>query len=139
MSFEALNDINSQALSYLLLACRHREVAEALVAKGCDINLATYHDEATPLMRASERSHGQIVDRLLNLAGLHNFNTQDDQGCSALFLVCQEGYQEVAEALVAKGCDINLAHHDGVTPSMAAIEWGHAQISRLSPYLGRFA
>lgn len=59
-----------------------------------------------------------------------NFDLQQTNGATMLYLASALGYNRVVAGLVARGADPDLADHGGFTPLMMAAMNGHAQIVR---------
>lgn len=60
--------------------------------------------------------------KLMNFAGRDN----DD---AVLHVAAAAGYQDIVEALIANGADVNLVNFDGQTPLHLACEKNHESIA----------
>lgn len=115
-----INDAGKKG-SPLILACQknHAVVAEFLMEKGADLNLATSMG-GTALNRASENGNVDLVEKLLaNGAKI---------GPLALIVAAREGFSQVVEILVKAGSDIDAKQHWGQTALMLAAKNGHDDV-----------
>ena len=96
-----LVDTKFQGRSPLHLAASlgKKEAAEALVAKGANVQLKAGGEDTTPLQEASKSGSKDIVQLLLAKGA--DVNAKDRQGKTALDLAQQNGYTEVVNLLKA--------------------------------------
>jgi ankyrin repeat protein len=78
----------------------------------------------TPLMRAAEHGHVEMVKLLLDNGAV--INRPDQLGKSALIWAAEGGDADVIDTLIQRGARIEQATRDGVTALMAAARTGHA-------------
>ena len=102
----------------------YKEVVEALLAGGADVNAKNSSDGATALTTASLRGHAGVVQALLaNGAGV---NAKDREGSTALTLASQYGHPDVVKALfAAKEIEINAKDDHGDSALTLASRYGH--------------
>ena len=93
-------------------------VVEAVLAAGADPGAAAAHSLVTPLIRAAEGGHPEVV-RLLLARGAEP-NAQDAEGRTALAAATAHGDPAVVRLLVDAGADARRASADGRTPAMRA-------------------
>ena len=100
------------------------EIAELLLKAGADVNLPT-RDGATPLMIAAKSGNHAMVVTLLAKGA--DPNARDQKGNIALL----EGVDwiETVRALLASGAVVDARNEDGVTPLMAAVARGQADVA----------
>jgi cytohesin len=84
---------------HLAASLGKREAAEALVAKGADVQLKADAEGTTPLQEASKNGSKDIVQLLLAKGA--DASAKDRQGKTALDLAQAKGYTEVANLLKA--------------------------------------
>jgi ankyrin repeat protein len=111
-------------LTALILASEngHREVVQALLDKGADVN-AKMNDGGPALMKASENGHREVVQTLLDNGA--EVNAKMNDGGTALMKASENGHREVVQALLDKGADVNAKTRRGVTALMLASWEGH--------------
>src|SRR5689334_15647523 len=78
-----------------------------LLRCGASINHLHNRDGFTPLMRAANQGHTELVRFLLNRGADPNQTATD--GASALFWASFKGYEAVVELLLAAGADAKAA------------------------------
>jgi len=117
-------------LHIMFLTGRARlDVAELLIAKGADVNAKETSTGRTPLYRAVEIGHTQIVGFLIDKGA--DVNTKDNEGQTPLHGACKLGYKQMVELLIAKGADINAKDNKGQTALSLANEQGRTEIVEL--------
>ena len=88
---------------------------QPLAALGIDVNQAN-KDGWTPLYRASEEGHTEVVKALLVAPGI-DVNQANKDGWTPLYRASRQGRTEVVKALLASpGIAVNQANKDGKTP-----------------------
>lgn len=97
----------------------------ALIATGQTVGVRDANSR-TPLMRAAERGHREVVKALL-AAGANANDTVTDRdsiwfGCNALIFAAQQGDEQIVEALISTGARPDCEASDGTTPLSLAIE-----------------
>jgi uncharacterized protein len=75
-----------------------------LIEKGADVN-ATSIDGWTPLLRAAQKRHHQILENLLSRGANHRHILMSN-GNSALHLACELGDLQSVKVLVRAGADL---------------------------------
>ena len=119
---------------------------ENINAQIIDLIRKAKDEDTTPLTIASFQGDVNAVKILLEdvnknyyLKGRFDINHQDKDGCTALFLACAHGYEQVVEILLAtEGIDFNTEGKSGSTPLMLASYTGHVNIvKRLLAHLDK--
>ena len=124
----------------LLLACQncHHGVVERLLAhREIDVNKARIIDGSTPLSMACQAKRADsehVTDVVETLLGHEDIdvNKATREGCTPLFVTCQEGRTGVVTQLLSHPTiDVNQARtSDGATPLYAASDGGHEEVAR---------
>ena len=100
----------------------HRDAAEALLAAGADVNLASRESmKVTPLQSAAAGRRLEAA-RLLIAHGAYVNASQPELGFTALHEVAGNGDIEVAKLLLEHGANINAQMTGGKTPLTYALE-----------------
>lgn len=71
----------------------------------------------------------EIVETLIKRGA--NVNFKDNQGRTALFCVCENGYKKIAKTLIDAGSEINYEDNSGCTPLELAFIHKKLEISKL--------
>ena len=109
LSYGAKPDIKDTIGWTALIECcrngweKHKEIAEALINAGADVNQAT-NDSWTPLYLAANNNHLHIVKLLVSKGA--NVNMETRYG-SPLDVACKKGHMEVIRYLVSKGAVVS--------------------------------
>ena len=117
---------------YLYAGARgHIEILEMTLAHGADLE-STNRFGGTTLIPASERGHVETVRRLI-AAGV-NVDHVNRLGWTALIeaIILSDGgpwHQEIVQALVDAGANVNLADGEGASPLSLARRQGHMKIA----------
>lgn len=90
-----------------------REVLQALIETGCDINSLNF-DGRTPLHVMVSRNRLDCVVHLLSHEA--EIDLRDKDGNSALHIAVEKKLVPIVQCLVVFGCDINMKNKDGNTP-----------------------
>lgn len=127
-------DVNAkdkiQDSPYLYAGARgHLEILTMTLAQGADLR-STNRFGGTALIPASERGHVDTVRRLIH-AGVE-VDHVNRLGWTALLeaIILSDGgprHQQIVQALVDAGANVQLADNEGVTPLQHAIRRGHAE------------
>ncbi len=97
------------------------------IAKGGNFNAVDPYGY-TPLKRAIEGHHAEAA-KLLIESGKVDLNTKDLEGKTPLIVALNSGEREIAEALIAKGADIQAKDKNDVTPLNAALRMGQTEVA----------
>lgn len=84
---------------------------------------------ATPLYKAAENGHTDVVE-LLVTSGATKDQATTDTGATPLFAAASKGHAEVATALLAYGASKKPAA-GGLTPHQAARQAGHSALAKM--------
>jgi ankyrin repeat protein len=97
----------------------YEEMASLLLASGADTSRA---DGAawTALMYASANGHRAVVRLLLRFMGGGGLDVMTDEDCTALWLACCDGHDDVVQALLLAGADHTIPATNGETPRQVA-------------------
>ena len=87
---------------------RHVATVEALLAKGADVEAKNVYG-MTALMNAAMSGRADVVRTLLGPKGKADPKVGDQGGVTALHKAAYKGYNDVCEALVEAGADVNGA------------------------------
>ena len=95
------------------------------------------------LPQPQAQGHGQEQGKILSAINMvHNLDVQDDHGDTALMIACGSKHDRVGggnecnpsavQAILGKGCKVNVVNRDGMTALMfAALHGEHEVVSRL--------
>ncbi|MBS7777928.1 ankyrin repeat domain-containing protein [Acidovorax sp. CCYZU-2555] len=127
-------DVNAkdqiQDSPYLYAGARgHLEILTMTLAQGADLR-STNRYGGTALIPASERGHVETVRRLIN-AGVA-VDHVNRLGWTALLeaIILSDGgprHQQIVQALIDAGANVQLADAEGVTPLQHAVQRGHTE------------
>ena len=100
-------------------------VRQLIHEEGEDVNV-TRDDifKATPLMKAADRGHVQVVCELIRAGA--DVNEKDKYKRTALHWASWWGHSSVVTLLAEAGANLNDQDWLGLTPLMMAADWGHA-------------
>ena len=119
---------------YLYAGARgHLEILTMTLAQGADLR-STNRYGGTALSPAPERGHVETVRRLID-AGVAEDHV-NRLGWTALLeaIILSDGgprHQQIVQALVDAGANVQLADGDGVTPLQHAVRRGHTETERI--------
>jgi ankyrin repeat protein len=107
----------------------HRQVVEALLARGADLHSRSRNArENTPLHAAAAGRRAEIADLLL----AHGADVRAAAaGWTPLHLAAGNGSVELAEVLLAAGAEVEARGPDGRTPLAIAVERRHDRVADL--------
>jgi len=105
----------------------NRELIEALLKRGANVNVEESEMGYTPLMEASMKDYHNDSVQLLIEAGA-NLNARNSKGETALMVALKEFGKLNAELLVEKGADFNIANNGGEIPIVIAAGHGYANV-----------
>ena len=116
------------------IACRRgrSELLQLLIECGCDVNIVD-SDNETPLHKAARAHSFECVQLLLD----HDAKVNSVTNChKTALLVAVETYQsdsslDTIEALLKRGCNVNLQDLTGLSPLHVAVENANAKLTEL--------
>ena len=113
-------------LEKLIKACEDRDLekVKSLIGKGLDIDLE--YKFWTPLTKASEKGHSDIVEYLVENGA--KINEENSYGWTALMCASMNGRLDIVEYLVENGADVNIINNAGNTALILALMDGHLDI-----------
>jgi len=123
-SGQSLNDQLFTAVQSIVFKrdeANHKATAEALIAKGADVNAKNKnYMDWTPLHAAVQSDSKDIAELLISKGA--DVNARDLYGRTPLFEWADDGSDnEVAELLISKGADVNTSDDVGDTPLHIAV------------------
>ena len=98
------------------------KIVKFLVAKGANINIASYSGN-TPLTNAANNGHREVVEFLISKGA--DINAGNNTGDTSIFQAAVNGHNDVVALLIAHGIDINAQKDDGRTILHQAARNGH--------------
>ncbi|XP_025159696.1 ankyrin repeat domain-containing protein 17 isoform X2 [Harpegnathos saltator] len=114
---------NKTSETALILACHggFLRVVEYLIKTDIDINMgyAVY----TPLIKAAQAGHIDVVRYLLNCAA--EVEIQSDKGKTALTYACENGHTDIVTLLLTFNANLEHETKEGATPLILACIAGH--------------
>lgn len=93
--------------------CSSREVLDALIERGCDVNALNFDGRSALHMMVSRNRLECVVTLLAHEAEI---DLRDKDGNTPLHLAVEKKYIPIVQCLVVFGCDINLKNKDDKTP-----------------------
>jgi ankyrin repeat protein len=102
---------------------------KALLKEDPDLVAGEYNNGMTPLHRAAEFNHKDVVELLL--ASKADVNAKDDNGRTPLNIAAQEGHKDEVELLLANRANVNANAQNGWTPLHWAVEKGNKDMAEL--------
>jgi ankyrin repeat protein len=103
------------------------QMVPQLIRQGADPNIQNKNG-CTALFLAAAKGNLEIVNQLLEL-GKAEVDLAERTNDSPLLIACQEGYLEVARALIDHGADVNYQNNKGVTPLIRAVYGNHRDLT----------
>jgi len=126
-------DITKEGDGYLHLAASagHTEVAERLLAWGCDCRQVNLKRE-TPLICAAQWGHFGVAEKILLYESDDDFlQARDDQGYTALLTACARGHNKVVRVLLKqKNLDCSVVDIFERTPLMQFCYRGNVETAK---------
>lgn len=107
---------------------------KALIEEGANIDLRDSSFGKSPLLKAIELNHSEIVQELLDHRA--DVNQCDKNGWSPLHRAAEHGNLELVQALLAHGADVKALTNKGITPLMQAFVKHHSEIVQLLREMG---
>ena len=126
----AVNDSGLTALYYAAVNDKNPGVAKILIEKGADVN-AGNKDNATPLMRASEKYETSVVSLLIAEGADVNAVTTEDGWMAIHYAATNTKNPEVIKILLKNGADVNAASKSNGTPLTGASGYNHVSVISL--------
>ena len=114
---------------YIASARNAIESTTNLLKAGTDPNKAIKRNGWTPLMIATLKGFGDIVNLLIQYNV--NVDLQNKNGATALYIACENNATNIATNLLKGGADPNIKERSGWTPLMIAILKGFDDIVNL--------
>ncbi|KAK4158951.1 ankyrin repeat-containing domain protein [Cladorrhinum sp. PSN259] len=105
-------------------------LARTLIERGAMVNRKANEDFGTPLQRAAQMGHCEMVDLLLNHKSDPNAAPRVDFGATALQYAAMGGHLLIVHKLLASGAEVNQAgsKYCGRTAIEGAAEYGRLEI-----------
>jgi ankyrin repeat protein len=100
-------------------------IAQALLAKGANVNARTSYGINSALTVSARKGDARVVRVLLEHGAEINRNGE------ALVEAARRGHREVVQVLLAGGMDVNAKTYSGTTALIAAAHEGHAELVEL--------
>jgi ankyrin repeat protein len=99
-------------------SCNHIQVAELLISKGADVNIANHESEEgidkrscrSPLMAAVQHGHDEMTRRLISHGSEVNYADRVT-GWTPLMLAALSGHKTAVSVLLKKGADCNMVNN----------------------------
>ncbi|MFH1066478.1 MAG: ankyrin repeat domain-containing protein [bacterium] len=102
---------------------------QSLLKKGVDVNTRNDDSKETPLMRAAQLGHEEIVRLLCDHKA--DLNARDWQHCTALIWAIVYDREKIVELLLGKGAATDTGEARTRTALMWASTYGHLNIARM--------
>ncbi|RLU18410.1 hypothetical protein DMN91_008767 [Ooceraea biroi] len=117
-------------LSSLHYAIRnnHIDIAKIILAKDKNVDINESSGGFTPLHKAAEMGHLDLVNFLLEYGA--DINARNDKDWTPIHGAALNGHLEIVNTLILKGADVNAELIMGCTPLHCAVEIGHEKIAR---------
>ena len=117
----------------LFVACKNNkiDIVNTLISHGANVHIKN-HGEINLLMTVAEQIGDmiQLFDTLI-LAGLIEFDLQNNAGQTALILACENNNFFIAERLIQLNCDVNLKTKKGYDALSRALKNSNLQLIKL--------
>ncbi|RIL06773.1 MAG: hypothetical protein DCC75_10575 [Proteobacteria bacterium] len=111
------------------------KVVEALLKAGANPNIADQGIGHTPLMRAIDMQHLEIVRALLGAKADPNAVASDGRSC--LMMAVESRKPQIVQALVDARADVKKVDAEGNSPALAAAQDGMSESLEIIAILGR--
>ena len=130
--FSGGNAYNRITPAYLAVAMNNPKTLEFLIELGADCNLPneesvlhhdSQHDADNPLICSVRKGYEDCFKVLINIKNI-NLNFCDALGKTPLLVALFEKKSSMAQALIAKGADVNIPNSFLITPIMLAVRSG---------------
>ena len=120
---------NSEGTTPICFAIQngHLSVVVALYNAGASLQISD-HKGMTPLMIATNQQY-ECVEIIKFLLEKHvDVNARNRDGQTAMYITCAAGHKKIMSLLLDAGANPTIASNVGVTPLMAACQYGHSSI-----------
>ena len=104
------------------------DLVNILLLQNVNVEVKDGVNNATPLIRATQEQHIEIVNVLLDKADV---NAKMNDGWTSLHVATNLDNYDIAKMLIDKGADINCQLNDGATPLIMAAANGNKKIVQL--------
>eukprot|EP00745_Piridium_sociabile_P001283 TRINITY_DN107817_c0_g1_i5.p1 TRINITY_DN107817_c0_g1~~TRINITY_DN107817_c0_g1_i5.p1 ORF type:complete len:946 (-),score=64.44 TRINITY_DN107817_c0_g1_i5:265-3102(-) len=113
-----MDTADTEGQSALIIACLENRltVAEVLLKRGAGINCQTSTNKENALMACIRTRNELMALLLLKFSHSISLDQQDSQGRTALMYAIYFGQYLIADKLLARGANVAVQDHDGVTP-----------------------
>jgi hypothetical protein len=130
----ALDDARSRSLAVVKCLVKHTDVAVNRTGR-----VDTLLHDVIWMCERSSALHDVCYDSRSVAADVYrlvyefsaNVNEQDNDGDTPLHLACSRGKQDIVEALMSCGADVNITNDNKQTPAQQAIYHKHEKLIRL--------
>jgi ankyrin repeat protein len=124
-----LEDANNITPLYQASSAGHAAIVRLFIPKSQNINYADARG-VTALHIASKKGQTAVVQELC-LSRALQINKQTDEGETAVWLACCQGYLPTVEVLLQTGAEVDKPDQHGVTPLLISSYYGYPGIVRL--------
>ncbi|MBK8594654.1 MAG: ankyrin repeat domain-containing protein [Holophagales bacterium] len=123
-------DYGENWVTPLMMACWHgeKEIVEALLAAGADVNVQAPDWRETALEKAVSRGHVEIARLLIDKGA--NLESRNKPGSTALALASAAGELEMVELLLSKKANPNAEDDSSFMPLRLAVVAGSEPVAR---------
>ncbi len=119
-----IHKTNKNGETPFLIAYQNKGVLEVLIKKGA----IKYKDSSSYLLQACQEGNLDAVILLIE-NGYGDINKQDKNGCTPLYIACENNYLKIVQQLVENSAWKNKANNQGKTPLKIANEKNYTDIA----------